>query len=142
MTAMLFDFPTPAPQKKKPVKLGYTGEFLAFWELYPPRFNSSKWLAFKAWQKLDEDEQRQAMVAAPVYARRQIGEPEKFTQHAATWLNGKYFETIAAPRLSVVPAAPPSIDWLAAIRIFRATGRWNADFGPEPGMPNYRGPTT
>jgi hypothetical protein len=133
MTAMLFDFPTPAPapQKKKPAKQGYTGEFLSFWELYPPRFNSSKFLAFKAWNKLDEDEQRQAMIAAPVYAARQRGKDEQFTQHAATWLNGKFFETITAPR-KAVPAAPPTVDRAAAERIFHATGRWPAELGPEP----------
>lgn len=134
MTAMLFDFPSPtpaAPQKKKPVKQGYTGEFLSFWELYPPRFNSSKFLAFKAWQKLDADEQRQAMIAAPIYAARQRGRDEQYTQHAATWLNGKYFETIAAPR-AAVPSAPPTVDRAAAERIFYATGRWPAELGPEP----------
>lgn len=144
MSAMLFDFPsaTPAPAapKKKPIKQGYTGEFLAFWELYPARFNSSKFLASKAWNKLDEDEQRQAMIAAPVYAARQRGKDEQYTQHASTWLNGKYFETIAAPR-AVVPAAPVAVDWGAALRIFKATGRWNRELGPEPSQPNYLGPT-
>jgi hypothetical protein len=133
MTAMLFDFPTqpaPAPkQKRKPVKQGYTGEFLAFWELYPPRFNSSKFLAFKAWKKLEPDEQRQATAAAPVYARSRVGKDEEYTAHAATWLNGKYFETIGQPR-AAVPTAPVNRE--AAVRIYRATGRWNPDLGPEP----------
>lgn len=146
MTAMLFDFPEPAPraapkEKKKPVRQGYTGEFLAFWELYPPRFNSSKFLAFKEWQKMDPDEQRQAMIAVPVYARRQASKDEEFTKHASSWLHGKFFETIAAPR-AAVPAAPVAIDWPAALRIFKATGRWNVDFGPEPGAIGFRGPAT
>lgn len=143
MTAQLFDFPVLTPiapkPKKKPVKQGYTGEFLAFWELYPPRFNSSKFLAFKAWQNLDENEQRQAMIAAPVYARSTIGHEERFTYHAASWLNGKYFETIAVPQArSAVPSAP--VNWTAAVQIFNATGRWSADLGPEPGKPGCRVP--
>lgn len=138
MTAMLFDFPTPAPQKKKPVKQGYTGEFLAFWQLYPPRFNSSKFLAFKAWNKLDDEEQRQAMIAAPIYANSMRGEPEKYTQHAASWLNGKYFETIAVPQVKAA-AVPAQVNWAAAVQIFNATGRWNTDLGPAPGRPGYRG---
>jgi hypothetical protein len=140
MTATLFDFPSPAIKaKKKPTKQAYTEEFLAFWQLYPPRFNSSKFLAFKAWQRLDEDEQKQATTAAPIYAASQRGKDPQYTQHAATWLNGKYFETIAVPR-ATVPAAPVQIDWPAALKIYRATGRWNVDFGPEPGQPHYRGP--
>lgn len=143
MTAQLFDFPSqdtivPLKPKKKPVRQGYTGEFLAFWELYPPRFNSSKFLAFKAWCKLDDDECRQAMIAAPIYANSMRGEPEKYTQHAASWLNGKYFETIVVPqaKAAIVPA---QVNWAAAVQIFNATGRWNADLGPAPDQPGYRG---
>lgn len=141
MTAMLFDFPSAsptAPPKKKPIKQGYTGEFLAFWELYPSRFNSSKFLAFKAWSKLDDDEQRQAMIAAPIYANRQRGKDEQYTQHASTWINGKYFETMAAPM--AIPAAPMQIDWPRVLQIYKATGRWNAALGGEPGTADYKGP--
>lgn len=146
MTAQLFDFQPTAPiiaktaKKPKPVKQGYTGEFLAFWELYPPRFNSSKFLAFKAWNKLDDEERRQAKIAAPIYANSMRGEHEKYTQHAASWLNGKYFETIAVPQpRGVAPAAP--VNWVAAVQIFNATGRWNQDLGPEPGKPGCKAPS-
>lgn len=143
MTAELFSFPTSAPlppkQKRQPIRQGYTGEFLSFWALYPPRFNSSKFLAFKAWCKLDEEERRQAMIAAPIYARSMIGKDQQFTMHAATWLNGKYFETIAVPQARTEsPAAP--VNWAAAVQIFRATGRWNPDLGGEPDSATYRGP--
>lgn len=145
MTAQLFDFPTPAllppKQKPKPIRQGYTGEFLSFWALYPPRFNSSKFLAFKAWCKLDDEERRQAMIAAPIYARSMVGKDQQFTMHAATWLNGKYFETIAVPQTRAdSPAAP--VNWAAAVQIFEATGRWSEGLGPEPGKLGYRGPIT
>lgn len=144
MTAELFAFPPQTPivpltPKKKPIRQGYTGEFLSFWALYPPRFNSSKFLAFKAWCKLDDEEGRQAMIAAPIYARSMVGKDQQFTMHAATWLNGKYFETMAVPQTRVdSPAAP--VNWAAAVRIFEATGRWNAELGGEPGSATYRGP--
>lgn len=141
MTATLFDFPSPAAikPKKKPAKQAYTEEFLAFWLVYPPRFNSSKFLAFKAWLRLDDDEQGQATRAAPVYARSRTGKDEEYTAHAASWLNGKYFETIGVPRMAV-PSAPVQIDWPSAVKIYRATGRWNHEFGPEPGQPGCRAP--
>jgi len=146
MTAQLFDFPsTPAPQpkpkkpKKPKIKQGYTGEFLAFWELYPPRSNHSKFLAFKAWLKLDTDEQRQAMVAIPVYARSRIGKDQEYTKHAASWLNGKYFETVAVPR-PVQPQTTINIHWPSVMKLYRITSNWRQEHGPAPGMKNCRVP--
>lgn len=142
MTAMLFEFPASAPitlvPKKKPLRQGYTGEYLAFWALYPPRFNSSKFLAFKAWNKLDEDEHRQAMIAAPVYAASRRGKDEEYTAHAATWLNGKYFETIAQPR--VQPQITINIDWPAVLKIYAKTNNWNTAYGQPPGTADCRCP--
>ncbi len=145
MTAQLFDFPAipaPAPKAKKlPQKKAYTGEFLAFWELYPARFNSSKFLAFKEWEKLDPEEQRQAMAAAPVYARRMRGKEQQFTKHAAHWLHGKYFETIAAPAAIHIMQSPVTPDWPAILRLYRMTSNWKADlYGPAPGYPGCRVP--
>ena len=84
MTAMLFDFPAPAPvqpkaRKPKAKPQGYTDEFLTFWNAYPPRFNSSKLLASRAWNNLTLAEREQAMIALPIYARSRIGKEEEFT---------------------------------------------------------------
>lgn len=142
MTATLFDFPEPtppAPKAKKPrARPGYTGEFLAFWELYPPRYNSSKFLAFKEWAKLTPEEQTQAMIAVPVYARSRIGQGEEYTKHAAHWLHGKYFETIARPCQKA--SAQTDIDWPTVLKLYRMTSNWRSDLGPAPGMPNCRVP--
>lgn len=136
MTGQLFEFPTapvPAPTpKKQPKPKGYTGEFLAFWELYPPRINSSKFLAFKAWAKLDADEQRQAMAAAPIYASSRRGKDQEYTAHAATWLNGKYFETISPPIIAKTISAPP--DWSKIMKLYWITNNWHQEHGPAPGL--------
>jgi len=147
MTAMLFDFPTPAPAQRKPRKpkaspKGYTDAFLTFWNAYPPRFNSSKLLAFKAWEKLTSDEQSQAMVAVPIYARSRIGQEEQYTYHAATWLNGKFFETIAAPRQAVPSANTTGPDWPTIMKLYRMTGNWKQEHGPSPGSQKCRVPVS
>lgn len=144
MSAQLFEFPTeqssPPKQKKAPQKLAYTGEFIAFWALYPPRFNSSKFLAFKAWNKLDTDEHRQAMIAVPIYARSRIGKDQEYTAHAATWLNGKYFETVAVPSIQSTISVRPAEDWPAIMRLYRMTSNWKQENGPPPNSPNCRVP--
>lgn len=136
MTAQLFDFPAVQPmptiKKAKPKPKAYTGEFLAFWDLYPPRFNSSKFLAFKAWEKLDPEEQIQAMIAAPVYARSVRGKNQEYTKHAASWINGKYFETIAAPATVPSPQQCTPVDWPAIMKLYRITSNWRQENGPPP----------
>ena len=147
MTAMLFDFPAPQstpsmvdpPKRAKPKKKTYTAEFTAFWNIYPPRFNSSKYLAFKEWEHLDPEEQAQAMIAAPIYANRMRGKDEQFTKHAAHWLHGKYFETIAVPRpAQSIQTAP--IDWASVVKLYRITSNWRQELGPAPGLPGCRVP--
>lgn len=143
MTAQLFDFPSPQPAPPKPKKtssrLAYTGEFLAFWALYPPRFNSSKFLALKAWNKLDTDEQCQAMAATPIYAKSVRGKDQEFTKHAASWLNGKYFETVVVPSAKPIPSTD-SPDWPAIMKLYRMTSNWRQEHGPAPGLKNCRVP--
>lgn len=144
MTAMLFDFPAlpvqPKQRKPKAPPKGYTDAFLTFWNAYPPRFNSSKLLAFKAWAKLTPEEQSQAAIAVPIYARSRIGQEEQYTYHAATWLNGKFFETIAAPRQAVPSTKPAGPDWSTIMKLYRMTGNWKQEYGPAPEMPGCKVP--
>jgi len=146
MTAQLFDFPQSAPsmvdppKRTKPKKKPYTAEFTAFWNVYPPRFNSSKYLAFKEWEHLDPEEQAQAMIAAPIYANRMRGKDEQFTKHAAHWLHGKYFETIAVPR-PAQSSQTAQIDWASVMKLYRITSNWRQELGPVPGLPGCRVPT-
>jgi len=143
MTAMLFEFPEPARRrpakpKKEPAST-YTEEFEAFWMGYPRKLNCSKFEASKSWAKLPAEMQAQALAVLPIFARMMSGKDEQFICHAATWLNQRRFETIVVP--PTVPSAPMQIDWPAALKIYRATGRWNREFGPEPGQPGCRAPT-
>ena len=148
MTAMLFDFPAPQsnpsmvdpPKRAKPKKKSYTAEFTAFWNVYPPRFNSSKYLAFKEWEHLDPEEQAQAMIAAPIYANRMRGKDEQYTKHAAHWLQGKYFETIAATARPAQTTQTTPIDWASVMRLYRYTSNWKQELGPAPGFPGCRVP--
>lgn len=129
----------PPPKPKKPAKKErYTPEFEAFWTAYPRKLNCSKLMAFRSWNRLDEDDQAQAMAALPTFCCMMRGKEEQFIPHATTWLNQKRFETIAIPA-SVPSAEPPSVDWAKAKMIYDATGRWPAELGPEPGKPGYRG---
>lgn len=145
MTAMLFDFPAAPPaqpkaRKPKAKPQGYTDEFLTFWNAYPPRFNSSKLLASRAWNKLTIAEREQAMIALPIYARHMIGRDQEYTKHAASWLNGKYFETIAAPRQTVPSPNTAGPDWPTIMKLYRMTGNWKQEHGPAPGSPKCRAP--
>ena len=147
MTAQLFDFPAQASMIDPPRKIkakskakSYTNEFLAFWELYPPRFNSSKLLAFKAWEKLEPEEQAQAMIAAPIYARSVRGKDQEYTKHAASWLNGKYFETITVPK-PIQPQQTINTDWPSVMKLYRMTSNWRQEFGPAPGQRGCRVPS-
>ncbi len=145
MTALLFDFPQSAPsmvdppKRARPKKKSYTAEFIAFWNVYPPRFNSSKYLAFKEWEHLDPEEQAQAMAAAPIYANRMRGKEEQFVKHAAHWLHGKYFETICAQNIPKnIPKVP--IDWVSVMKLYRITSNWRQELGPAPGCSGCKVP--
>lgn len=127
------------PKMRKPVKKErYSPEFEAFWLVYPRKLNCSKLMAFKAWNRLDDEEQAQAAAVLPIFVRMCRGKDEQYIAHAVTWLNQKRFETIVMP-ISVPSAPAPQVDWAKARRIFDATGRWSSDLGPEPNQPGYRG---
>lgn len=130
----------PPPKPKKPAKKErYTPEFEEFWTAYPRKLNCSKLMAFRSWNRLDDEEQAQVMTVLPIFCRMMKGKEEQYIAHATTWLNQKRFETIVIPA-TVPSASAPQVDWTKAKRIFEATGRWPAELGPEPGCPGSRCP--
>jgi hypothetical protein len=142
MTAQLFAFPDVNasmvdPPKKK--SKGYTPEFEAFWTPYPRKLNCSKLMAFKAWQKLDTDEQIQASSALVVFVSMMRGKDEQFICHAATWLNQRRYETVQIPA-TIQPQTTINTDWAAVMKLYRMTSNWRQEYGPAPGSKNCRVP--
>ena len=142
MTAQLFAFPdmNPSmvdPPTRKTQAKGYTPEFEMFWLAYPRKMNCSKLMAFKAWNKLDCDEQHHAENALPTFCLSMRGKEEQFIPHAATWLNQRRFETVHSP---VQPQQTINIDWVSVLKIYSKTNNWNYAYGPSPDEHGYRGP--
>jgi hypothetical protein len=135
MTAELFAFPALQPRTIKKAN-GYSSEFETFWLAYPRKMNCSKLMAFKAWNKLDPDEQLQAARALSVFVRSCLGKEEQYIPHAATWLNQRRFETVQI----VQPQTTINIDWPTVLKIYDKTNNWNPVYGPAPDQPGYLGP--
>jgi hypothetical protein len=134
------DPPTHNPTHKKTskkAKENYTAEFEAFWTPYPRKLNCSKLMAFRAWCKLDYDEQAHAMRALPIFVRMCRGKEEQFIPHAATWLNQRRYETVQIP---VQPQTDINIDWAAVMKLYRITSNWHQEYGPPPGLKGCRVP--
>jgi hypothetical protein len=74
-------------------RLSYSAEFEEFWKLYPIDRLMSKIETFKAWSRLDEEDQERAGNAIPALkaeCRRQG--PKYRTPHATTYLNQRRFD--------------------------------------------------
>ncbi len=143
MPAQLFDFPILTPITAKAMKkpeATYTLEFdTMVWGPFPRKLNCSKFMAFKAWQKLSSEDQATVIAAIPIFARQCAGKDEQYICHAATWINQRRFETVTVPTSKQL-APPPPINWEQYLKIYHATGRWNSQLGGEPGTKDYRGP--
>jgi hypothetical protein len=139
MTAQLFVFPDVNPSMVDPPKKKekYSEEFETFWSAYPRKMNCSKLMAFKAWKKLDPDEQSQAAKALPSFCNSTRGREEQYIPHAATWLNQRRFETV---QTQIQPQQTINIDWATVLKIYAKTNNWNYAYGPAPDESGYRGP--
>jgi hypothetical protein len=84
-------------------RLSYTPAFVAFWKAYPTDRLMSKSKAYKAWSRLDEEDQDQAFKAISAFkAECKKQGPGYRTPHAATYLNEGRFEGFLEKR--AVPA--------------------------------------
>jgi hypothetical protein len=100
VTNALVTAPRPVPKELKkpsPPKGGQAepDRFDEFWAAYPPRKNSSKADARKSYAKAlaAGTDPEDIISGAKTYAADRAGQDQQFTTHAATWLNGKRWET-------------------------------------------------
>lgn len=78
--------------------------FDEFWAAYPPRRNSSKADARKAYAAAIKKGAKpdEILAGAKLYADSRAGQDQQYTAHAATWLHGKRWEDLLA-----TPVAAP-----------------------------------
>lgn len=136
---------------KKPESL-YTEPFLAFWRTFPRK--TDKLDAAKAYAKTQTKKPpvppALILAGAERYAAERAADKrpgaERFTKHAATWLNGECWndEVPSAPAANGHAKAAPTMaetmasDQRAKMQRFNATGEWHAMWGPKPGDPGCR----
>lgn len=82
----------PVKAKKSKKRNDYPDDFEEFWRTYPRHEDKKK--AFKVWQKaLKNGATADEIIAgAARYAKYRAGEPEQYTKHPSTWLNGDCWE--------------------------------------------------
>ena len=79
-------------KKSKKRRNDYPDDFEEFWRIYPRHEDKKK--AFKVWQTaLKNGATADEIIAgAARYAKYRAGEPEQYTKHPSTWLNGDCWE--------------------------------------------------
>lgn len=82
----------PVKAKKSKKRNDYPDDFEEFWRTYPRHEDKKK--AFTVWQKaLKGGATADEIIAgAARYAKYRAGEPEQYTKHPSTWLNGDCWE--------------------------------------------------
>jgi uncharacterized protein YdaU (DUF1376 family) len=122
-------------RKGKAKSAGYSPEFEAFWIAYPSTKGQSKLDGFKAWQKLSEEDQAQAVASLPAYAAELKAESWRKVKHVQGYLNHRYFETFGP-----LPSQP--IDWVKRLTYGRQWRQWPVhQWGPMPGTTGCRVPS-
>ena len=82
----------PAKAKKSKKRNDYPDDFEEFWRIYPRHEDKKK--AFKVWQTALKNGATagEIIAGAARYAKYRAGEPEQYTKHPSTWLNGDCWE--------------------------------------------------
>ena len=92
--------------KAKTARKEYSESFEAFWRAYYVSFGTKgqkKPLAFKAWQKITDEDREAALKSLPQY-KAHLKKTEYAYQHVSTYLNGRTWESFEAPVLDLVAA--------------------------------------
>lgn len=82
----------PVKAKKSKKRNDYPDDFEEFWRIYPRHEDKKK--AFKVWQTALKNGATadEIITGAARYAKYRAGEPEQYTKHPSTWLNGDCWE--------------------------------------------------
>lgn len=82
----------PVKAKKSKKRNDYPDDFEEFWRIYPRHEDKKK--AFKVWQTVLKNGATadEIIAGAARYAKYRAGEPEQYTKHPSTWLNGDCWE--------------------------------------------------
>lgn len=82
----------PVKAKKSKKRNDYPDDFEEFWRIYPRHEDKKK--AFKVWQTVLKNGAiaDEIIAGAARYAKYRAGEPEQYTKHPSTWLNGDCWE--------------------------------------------------
>ena len=82
----------PVKAKKSKKRNDYPDDFEEFWRIYPRHEDKKK--AFKVWQTALKNGATadEIIEGAARYAKYRAGEPEQYTKHPSTWLNGDCWE--------------------------------------------------
>lgn len=82
----------PVKAKKSKKRNDYPDDFEEFWRTYPRHEDKKK--AFKVWQTVLKNGATadEIIAGAARYAKYRAGEPEQYTKHPSTWLNGDCWE--------------------------------------------------
>lgn len=138
----------PQSKSSRPAKQQdgtYSEEFEALWQLYPRTKNTSKKKAHDIWRMLNTENRARVTGAVPIFAAamRAEGRPEDKIPHMTSWLNGKMYETAAAP--ASAPASKQTAadwhktatreQWAKILVIWSGTNDWRASWGPSPDEP-------
>lgn len=124
------------PRRPK-AKNAYTADYEGFWIAYPQTQGMSKMDGFKAWKKLSDEEQAQAMASLPAFKALLAKTPERSVKHVQGFLNGRMFESFGGTVTHL-----DSVDqWEKRLAYARANGEWSGSkWGPAPGKPGCRVP--
>jgi len=126
--------PIPIPNSKEEQDSGLVSDFDGWYEAYPRKVGRAK--AEIAYDRALEKVPHDALLrGAQTYARERQGEPDKYTKHPATWLNGEHWNDY--PLKNGHAAAPVddgrATQFRAMMATFKNTGIWLSMDGPKPG---------
>lgn len=107
--------------------------FEAFWKAYPRK--ADKGHARKTFSSVLRSTRATAqelVSGAERYAKERSGEPQKFTKHATTWLNGECWKD-ESDQTHKLDEIDHTALWLLRLESWRAEGVWETKWGPKPG---------